>query len=79
MQRSKGSMQKKSKSNFRVVIVKRTWFAAQICFQLMHGVLSYKLDFIIWRIRDSCLRKICRCWSSQVCAISAMANHSRTL
>lgn len=47
MQKSKGSMQKKSKSNFRVVIVKRTWFAAQICFQLMHGVLSYKLDFIV--------------------------------
>lgn len=61
MQRSKESMQKKSKSNFRVVIVKRTWFAAQIYFQLMHGALSYKLDFIIWRIRDRCLRKICRC------------------
>lgn len=63
MQRSKGSMQKKSNSNFHVVIVKRTWFAAQIYFQSMHGVLSYKLDFIIWRIRDSCLRKISRCWS----------------
>lgn len=78
MQRSRGSMQKKSKSNFRV-IVKRTWFAAQICFQSMHGALSYKLDFIIWRIRDSCLRKISWCWSSKVCAISAMANRSRTL
>ena len=24
----------------------------QICSQLMHGVLSFKFDFIIWRIRQ---------------------------